>query len=116
MTCSTAEKSGPHFGNVTSSWHKPKKIRLESTTKSKDGCKLPITSWSARSRWSRFSQELLATRQEARLVSAQQLKEGSYLRSQADAAAAQELAAQTLLLQSQLEYAQAQNELTNAIG
>jgi outer membrane protein TolC len=62
------------------------------------------------------SQELLATRQEARRVSAQQLKEGTYLPSQADAAAAQEFEAQTLLLQSQLEYAQAQDELTNAIG
>ncbi len=62
------------------------------------------------------SQELLATRQEARRVSAQQLKEGAYLPSQADAAAAQEFEAQTLLLQSQLECAQAQDELTNAIG
>ncbi len=62
------------------------------------------------------SRELLATRQEARRVSAQQLKQGTYLRSQADAAAAQEFEAQTLLLQSQLEYAQAQDELTNAIG
>ena len=62
------------------------------------------------------SQELLATRQEARRVSAQQLRQGTYLRSQADAAAAQESEAQTLLLQSQLEYAQAQDELTDAIG
>jgi len=62
------------------------------------------------------SQELLATRQEARRVSAQQLKQGAYLRSQADAAAAQEFAAQTLLLQSQLEYAQAGDELADAIG
>jgi outer membrane protein TolC len=62
------------------------------------------------------SHELLATRQEARRVSAQQLQQGTYLRSQADAAAAQELEAQTVLLQSQLEYAQAQDELTNAIG
>lgn len=62
------------------------------------------------------SQELLATRQEARRVSAQQLQQGTYLRSQADAAAAQEFEAQTLLLQSQLEYAQAQDELTDAIG
>ena len=62
------------------------------------------------------SQELLATRQEAQRVSAQQLQQGTYLRSQADAAAAQELEAQTALLQSQLEYAQAQDELTNAIG
>jgi len=62
------------------------------------------------------SQELLATRQEARRVSAQQLQQGTYLRSQADAAAAQELEAETTLLQSQLEYAQAQDELTDAIG
>jgi outer membrane protein TolC len=62
------------------------------------------------------SQELLVTRQEARRVSAQQLERGAYLRSQADAATAQESEAQTMLLQSQLEYAQAQDELTNAIG
>jgi outer membrane protein TolC len=62
------------------------------------------------------SRELLATRQEARRVSAQQLEQGAYLRSQADAAVAQEFEAQTLLLQSQLEYAQAQDELTDAIG
>jgi outer membrane protein TolC len=62
------------------------------------------------------SRELLATRQEARRVAAHQLQQGTYLRSQADAAAAQEFQAQTLLLESQLEYAQAQDELTNAIG
>jgi outer membrane protein TolC len=62
------------------------------------------------------SLELLATRQEARRVSAQQLQQGAYLPSQADAAAAQELEAQTLLLQSQLEYALADDELTDAIG
>jgi len=62
------------------------------------------------------SQQLLATRQEAQRVSVQQLQQGTYLRSQADAAATQELEAQTTLLQSQLEYAQAQDELTDAIG
>jgi outer membrane protein TolC len=62
------------------------------------------------------SQELLATRQEAHRVAAQQLRQGTYLPSQADAAAAQEFEAQTLLLQSQLEYVQAQDELTDAIG
>ena len=62
------------------------------------------------------SRELLATRREARRVSAQQLQQGAYLRSQADAAAAQEFEAETLLLQAQLEYAQAQDELTDAIG
>jgi outer membrane protein len=62
------------------------------------------------------SQELLATRREGRRVSAQQFEQGAYLRSQADAATAQEFEAQTLLLQSQLEYAQAHDELTDAIG
>jgi outer membrane protein TolC len=62
------------------------------------------------------SQELLTTRQEARRVSTQQLQQGAYLPSQADAAVAQEFEAQTLLLQSQLEYAQADDELTDAIG
>jgi len=63
-----------------------------------------------------LSRELLATRSEARRVSAQQLQQGTYLCSQTDAAAAQEFEAQTLLLQSKLEFAQAQDELTNAIG
>lgn len=62
------------------------------------------------------SKELLQAREEARRVSAQGLEQGTYLRSQADLAAAEELEAQTLLLQSQLEYAQAQDELTEAIG
>jgi outer membrane protein TolC len=62
------------------------------------------------------SQELLATRKEARRVSAQQLARGAYLQSQAEAATAQEFEAQTLLLQAQLDYAQAQDELIQAIG
>ena len=62
------------------------------------------------------SRELLATRQEAKRVAAQQLEQGAYLRSQAEVATAQEFEAQTLLLQSQLDYAQAQDELTLAIG
>ncbi len=62
------------------------------------------------------SQELLAAREEARRISAQQLEHGAYLRSQAEVAAAQEFEAQTLLLQSQLDYAQAQDELTQATG
>ena len=37
-------------------------------------------------------------------------------RSQADAAVQQEFEARTLLLQSELEYAAAQDELTDAIG
>ena len=60
------------------------------------------------------SQELLAARKEARRESVQGLERGTQLRSQAEAAVAQESEAQTLLLQSQLEYAQAQDELNEA--
>ena len=62
------------------------------------------------------SQELLAARKEARRVSTQGLEQGTYLRSQAEVAMAQESEAQTGLLQSQLEYAQAEDELNEAIG
>ena len=62
------------------------------------------------------SQELLAARKEARRVSVQGLEQGTYLRSQAEVAVAQESEAQTVVLQSQLEYAQAHDELNEAIG
>jgi outer membrane protein TolC len=62
------------------------------------------------------SQELLAARREARRVSAQGLERGTYLHSQAEAAVAQESEAQTMLLQSQLEYTQANDELNEFIG
>jgi len=62
------------------------------------------------------SQELLAARKEARRVSTQGLEQGTYLRSQADAASAQESQAQTQLLESELEYAEAQDELNEAVG
>lgn len=64
----------------------------------------------------KVSDELLALRTESRRVSAQQLQEGSALRSQAEAAAARELDAKTLLLQAQLEYIQARDEMTEAMG
>jgi len=62
------------------------------------------------------SQELLAARKEAQRESVHGLARGTQLRSQAETAAAQESEAQTLLLQSQLEYAQAQDELNEAMG
>ena len=62
------------------------------------------------------SRELLAARKEARRVSVQGLERGTHLRSQAEAALAQESEAQTRLLQSQLEFAQAHDELNEAIG
>lgn len=62
------------------------------------------------------SEELLKLRSESSRVTAQQLQEGSALRSQADAAAAHELEARTLLLQSQLDYIQARDEMIEAMG
>ena len=62
------------------------------------------------------SEELLTLRTESRRVTAQQLEKGAALRSQADAATAHELEARTLLLQSQLDYIQARDEMTEAIG
>jgi outer membrane protein TolC len=62
------------------------------------------------------SEELLALRTESHRVSVQQLQEGSALHSQTDLAAARELEAKTLFLQSQLEYIQANDEMTEAIG
>jgi outer membrane protein TolC len=62
------------------------------------------------------SDQLLALRTESHRVSVQQLQQGSALRSQADLAAARELDAKTLLLQSQLDYIQANDEMTEAIG
>jgi len=62
------------------------------------------------------SQEILALRTESSRVSAQQLERGEVLLSQADAAIAQEFDAKTRLLQSQLDYLQARDEMIQAIG
>src|SRR5215471_18964661 len=64
----------------------------------------------------KVSEELLTLRTESHRVSVQQLREGSALRSQTDLAAARELDAKTLFLQSQLEYIQANDEMTEAMG
>jgi outer membrane protein TolC len=62
------------------------------------------------------SQELLTLRVESRRVITQQMEKGAALRSQSDAARAHELDAKTLLLQAQLDYLQARDEMTEAIG
>jgi outer membrane protein TolC len=62
------------------------------------------------------SQELLATRIESRRVLQQELTHGAALSSQADLALAQEFDAKAVLLQSQLDYTQAHDEITHAIG
>ena len=64
----------------------------------------------------KVSEELLALRTESRRVSTQQMQEGTALRSQVASAVAHELTAKTLLLQSQLDYIQAQDELTESVG
>jgi outer membrane protein TolC len=62
------------------------------------------------------SQELLATRTEFRRVLQEELTHGAALSSQADLALAQEFDAKTVLLQSQLDYTQAHDEITHAMG
>jgi outer membrane protein TolC len=62
------------------------------------------------------SEELVSLRKESGRVAAAQLANGNLLRSQAQAAVAQELEANVLLLQSQLDYVQAHDELKQAIG
>jgi outer membrane protein TolC len=64
----------------------------------------------------KVSEQLLALRTESHRVSAQQLQEGSALHSQAALAAARELEAKTLFLQSRLDYIQANDEMTEAMG
>jgi outer membrane protein TolC len=64
----------------------------------------------------KVSEELLALRAESHRVAVEQVREGEMLRSQLDTAAAHELDAKTLLLQSQLDYVQAQDELTESMG
>jgi outer membrane protein TolC len=64
----------------------------------------------------KVSEELLSFRAEAHRVSIRQLQEGSALQSQLDATAAHELDAKTLLLQSQLGFVEARDEMIEAIG
>jgi len=62
------------------------------------------------------SKELLALRTESNRVLHEELVRGEALSSQADMATAQELDAKTLLLQSQLDYTQANDEIIHAMG
>jgi len=64
----------------------------------------------------KVSDELLSLRKESRRVFVQQAQEGAALPSQLDAAVARELDAKTLLLQSQLDYIQANDEMLEAMG
>jgi outer membrane protein TolC len=64
----------------------------------------------------KVSDELLALRTESSRVLHEQLVRGEALNSQADMGTAQELDARTSLLQSQLDYTQAKNEIIHAMG
>ena len=62
------------------------------------------------------SKELLALRTEGSRVSGQQLEKGEALQSQASNAVAQKFDAETSFLQAQLDYIQAHDEMTEAMG
>jgi outer membrane protein TolC len=64
----------------------------------------------------KVSEEVLALRTESHRVLQQELLRGSALNSQADAAYAQEYDARALLLQTQLDYLQAHDQLLDAMG
>jgi outer membrane protein TolC len=64
----------------------------------------------------KVSEELLALRTEVHRVAVQQLHEGTALPSQVNGATAQELYAKTALLQSQLDYLEAEDEMLEAEG
>jgi outer membrane protein TolC len=64
----------------------------------------------------KVSEEVLSLRTEANRVAQQQLVQGAALSSQADMATAQEFDAKTFLLQSQLDYTQANDEIIHAMG
>jgi outer membrane protein TolC len=62
------------------------------------------------------SEQVVALRDESSRITAQKLLRGEALQSEADATAAQALDAKALLLQSQLGYIQAHDELLQAMG
>ena len=64
----------------------------------------------------KVSEEVLALRTESNRVRQQELIRGAALNSQADNATAQEYDAKALLLQSQLDYFEAHDEIIHAIG
>jgi outer membrane protein TolC len=64
----------------------------------------------------KVSEEVLGLRTESNRVRQQELIRGAALNSQADTATAQEYEAKALLLQSQMDYLQAHDELLDAMG
>jgi outer membrane protein TolC len=64
----------------------------------------------------KVSEEVLALRAESHRVLQQELLQGAALNSQADTANAKEYDARALLLETQLDYLQAHDELLDAMG
>ena len=92
-------------------------IRVEMTT---DAVELSVeTAYNKLERTQQMlkvSNEVLALRTESNRVRQQELIRGAALNSQANTATAQEYDAKALLLQSQMDYLQAHDELLNAMG
>ncbi len=64
----------------------------------------------------KVSEEVLSLRTESKRVRQQELMRGAALNSQADSASAQEYDAEAVLLQSQLDYFEAHDEVIHAMG
>jgi outer membrane protein TolC len=121
---------GIHFGfDVFDSGHKKASLRereaqlsqaKESLAKLTDEVQLAVeTAYNKLDRTQQMlkvSEEVVALRTESNRVMQQKLLQGAALNSQAANATAQQYDAQTLLLQSQLDFLQANDELLNAIG
>jgi outer membrane protein TolC len=121
---------GVHFGyDVFDSGHKRGVLRerqaqlseaKENLAKLTDAVELSVeTSYNKLERTRQMlevSKEVLALRTESNRVRQQELIQGAALNSQADTATAQEYDAQALLLQSQMDYLQAHDELLDAMG
>ncbi|HTV58792.1 MAG TPA: TolC family protein [Verrucomicrobiae bacterium] len=92
----------------------------ENLTRISDDVQLQVeTAWNKLDRTREMvnvSQQILTLRTESARVTTQELQKGEALPSQVDAAVAQEFDAKTLLLQSQLGYIQAHDELLQAMG
>ena len=121
---------GVHFGfDVFDSGHKRALLRerqaqlsqaKENLAKLTDAVELSVeTAYNKLQRTRQMlqvSEEVLALRTESKRVRQQELIRGAALNSQADAATAQEYDAKALLLQSQMDYLEAHDELSDAMG
>ena len=116
MTSSTRGASAGFFVSVNPSWHRRKRILPDLPMKSNWRFRPHTTSWKELSKCGTYLKNYWPCARESNRVLHQQLVRGEALTSQADLATAQELDARTLLLQSQLDYTQANDEIIHAMG